>query len=378
MRSVSWGRRQSAQGRSRRRRATGLRQASGRRERLRDATDGRAGSHRRCEFGDRLAAGWCGDRGADQPAGRVADELGESVGAAGEDRAVEMHVVELRHTRELAVSLLRLLLGQAAPGLGSVNVTRGMARSSKGRRVRNSALKTAARAWCAATWVKGQQTGHVADRVNVSRGGPQRGIDDERAARNGVGADRLEPQPLGVRPPAGGDEQAVVADGRRAVRGSRLQLGAAPTLDAVACSRTSMRSPRRVVATRSLARGSSVLGTRSVFSTIVTLAPSRANAWPSSRPVGPPPRMARRCGHSEISDTVSVVSGWPGLGRGCRALWGAIRLRSRRCGSAGRARQRRCAWGPAKRPWAMITSTPARRRRSGESWGASASRSPRT
>jgi len=68
-----------------------------------------------------------------------------------------------------------------------------------------------------------------------------------------------------------------------------------------------MPSARKAHASSSLASGSSLGSSLGAVSTIVTLDPSRAKAWPSSQPTPPPPSTSSRPGSSVRSQMVSLV-----------------------------------------------------------------------
>ena len=133
----------------------------------------------------------------------------------------------------------------------------------------------------------------VADRVEpVVPGRAQIRADLDRLAR--LEPDRLEPEALGVRLPADGDEQLGAAS---AVEPSSIVTVTSPsraTETARQFVRTSTPASRSAASTSAEANGSSRTITRGAPSSRTTFVPSDVHACASSTPTTPPPRITRR------------------------------------------------------------------------------------
>ena len=83
-------------------------------------------------------------------------------------------------------------------------------------------------------------------------------------------------------------------------------------------SRSCTPSAARPSATALDTSGSSRTSRRGAISTCVTAQPSRAKAWLSSQPIGPPPSTSRRSGRVRscqmVSDVSASTSSMPGMG----------------------------------------------------------------
>ena len=153
-----------------------------------------------------------------------------------------------------------------------------------------------------------------------------------------------------------------------------LRRGADPqrsTRTALASVRRSTPSCRNLPAMSSPTSGSSRGSTRASISITVTLLPRRENACPSSQPIGPAPRITSRAGNVSRPHTVSVVSGAASARPSIGGMTGSepVAMSTARGASIRSDSFRRTERGAVNTASSASTSTPSRRRRSGESCG---------
>ena len=212
--------------------------------------------------------------------------------------------------------------------------------------------------------------GDVARRVDVRLRGPQAGVHASRPSRRGRRRPPRGPDPRcsarGPRPPAAPPPPALrrpsARPGAPCARAPPLRGGpAAPGRPVI--TRTPSASSR---AAHGLRRVLVLLleDARRATSTIVTSTPSRAKAWPSSHPMGPPPSTIIRVGPLAQLVEDGLVRVGPRLRQALdRAGWRrGCRSRSRSCGRAGAASPAWTSRGETKRAGAA-----ERRRRPGDS-----------
>lgn len=128
-------------------------------------------------------------------------------------------------------------------------------------------------------------------------------------------------------------------------------------------------SRSRDAATSPAAWGSSRVRMRSAPSMMVTCEPSRANAWPSSQPMLPPPRTASRSGRTSRSHTESLVRGSATSSPGIGGITGDEPVQTIAWANSTDRPSTTALWGPVKARSPLSTCTPAASRTAGESTG---------